>query len=48
MMVKIEGVLDAAGVRRVREIIDAGPWVDGNETSGFQSTPRRPVHSPHS
>ena len=37
MMVKIEGVLDAAGVRRVREIIDAGPWVDGNETSGHQS-----------
>lgn len=37
MMVKIEGVLDAEGVRRVREIIDAGPWVDGNETSGHQS-----------
>lgn len=37
MMVKIEGVLDAEGVRRVREIVDAGPWVDGNETSGHQS-----------
>lgn len=37
MMVKIAGVLDEAGVRRVREIIDAGPWVDGNETSGHQS-----------
>ena len=37
MMVRIEGVLDAEGVRRVREIIDAGPWVDGNETSGHQS-----------
>jgi PKHD-type hydroxylase len=37
MMLKIEQVLDAAGVARVREIIDAGPWVDGNETSGHQS-----------
>lgn len=37
MMVKIAGVLDGTGVRRVREIIDAGPWVDGNETSGHQS-----------
>ena len=37
MMVKIEGVLDAESVRQVREIIDAGPWVDGNETSGHQS-----------
>ena len=37
MRVKIEGVLDAEGVRRVREIVDAGPWVDGNETSGHQS-----------
>jgi len=37
MMVRVEGVLDAEGVRRVREIIDAGPWVDGNETSGHQS-----------
>jgi len=30
-------VLDGAGVRAVRTIIDAGPWVDGNETSGHQS-----------
>lgn len=37
MMLKIEGVLDAEGVGRVRRIIDAGPWVDGNETSGHQS-----------
>ncbi|AKH42246.1 PKHD-type hydroxylase [Altererythrobacter atlanticus] len=37
MMLKIENVLDAEGVRRIREIIDAGPWVDGNETSGHQS-----------
>jgi PKHD-type hydroxylase len=37
MMVRIEGVLDTEGVRRIREIVDAGPWVDGNETSGHQS-----------
>ncbi|MDT0574729.1 Fe2+-dependent dioxygenase [Croceicoccus sp. F390] len=37
MMVKITGVLDAAGVNEVRRIIDKGPWVDGNETSGHQS-----------
>ena len=36
MMLKIERVLDADGLRRVREIIDTGPWVDGNETSGHQ------------
>lgn len=37
MMLKIEGVLDAEGVRELRAIIDAGQWVDGNETSGHQS-----------
>jgi PKHD-type hydroxylase len=37
MMLKIEGVLDAEGVRQVRSIIDGGPWVDGNQTSGHQS-----------
>jgi len=37
MMLTIENVLDQAGLRRIREIIDAGPWVDGNETSGHQS-----------
>ena len=37
MMLKIEGVLDATGVERVRAIIDRGRWVDGNETSGHQS-----------
>lgn len=37
MMLRIEGVLDAAAVAHVRGIIDAGPWVDGNETSGHQS-----------
>ncbi len=37
MMLKIAGVLDDAGVRAVREIIDGGSWIDGNETSGHQS-----------
>ena len=37
MMLKISGVLDAGGVEAVRAIIDAGSWVDGNETSGHQS-----------
>ncbi len=36
-MIKIEGVLDAGALAQVREIVDAGPWVDGNETSGHQS-----------
>lgn len=37
MMLRVPQVLDAKGVRAVRAIIDAGPWVDGNETSGHQS-----------
>jgi PKHD-type hydroxylase len=37
MMIEIPGVLDAAGVARLRAIIDAGEWVDGNVTSGAQS-----------
>jgi PKHD-type hydroxylase len=37
MMLHIPQVLDASGVRAVRAVIDAGPWVDGNETSGHQS-----------
>lgn len=37
MLIAIPDVLDAAGVARVRAIIDATPWVDGNETSGPQS-----------
>lgn len=37
MMLRIENVLDAKGVAAVRRVIDAGPWVDGNETSGHQS-----------
>jgi PKHD-type hydroxylase len=37
MMIRIERVLDEAGVAEVRSIIDGGEWVDGNETSGHQS-----------
>ncbi|WP_305098041.1 Fe2+-dependent dioxygenase [Croceibacterium aestuarii] len=36
-MINIEGILDAEAVAEVREIVDTGPWVDGNETSGHQS-----------
>lgn len=37
MLIAIPDVLDAAGVARVRAIIDAGDWGDGNATSGAQS-----------
>jgi PKHD-type hydroxylase len=37
MMLAIPDVLDAACLARVRGIIDAAQWVDGNETSGHQS-----------
>lgn len=37
MMLRIEGVLDAHALAAVRAVIDAGEWVDGNETSGHQS-----------
>ncbi len=37
MMIAIPDVLDAAQVARVRALIDAGQWVDGNVTSGHQS-----------
>jgi len=37
MMLAIPDVLDAAGVARIRAIIDAGEWADGNATSGPQS-----------
>jgi PKHD-type hydroxylase len=37
MMVEIPEVMDTAGVRAVRALIDAAAWVDGNETSGPQS-----------
>ncbi|APZ97889.1 Fe2+-dependent dioxygenase [Sphingopyxis sp. QXT-31] len=33
----IPDVLDADGVARLRAILDAAPWVDGNETSGPQA-----------
>lgn len=37
MMLQIPGVLDRSEVGRIRGLIDAADWVDGNVTSGFQS-----------
>ncbi|HEX8641075.1 MAG TPA: Fe2+-dependent dioxygenase [Allosphingosinicella sp.] len=37
MMIAVPDLLDRAGVARVRAIVDAGEWVDGNVTSGHQS-----------
>jgi len=37
MLIAIPDVLDPAGVARVRALIDAGDWVDGNVTSGPQA-----------
>lgn len=37
MMIAIPDLLDAAGVARVRAIIDGAEWIDGNATSGHQS-----------
>ena len=37
MLIAIPDVLDRAGVMRVRDVIDAGEWGDGNATSGAQS-----------
>jgi PKHD-type hydroxylase len=37
MMLAVPDLLDAEGVARIRSIIDAGEWVDGNVTSGHQS-----------
>lgn len=37
MLIAIPDVLDARGVARVRALIDAGDWIDGNATSGHQS-----------
>lgn len=37
MMIAIPEVLDAAGLARVRVIVDGGEWIDGNATSGHQS-----------
>ncbi|WP_294354457.1 Fe2+-dependent dioxygenase [uncultured Sphingomonas sp.] len=37
MLIAIPDVLDATGVARLRGVIDAGGWADGNATSGPQS-----------
>jgi PKHD-type hydroxylase len=37
MLIAIPQVLDADGVSRLRAVIDAGEWVDGNVTSGPQA-----------
>lgn len=37
MLIAIPDVLDASGVARLRGLIDAADWVDGNVTSGHQS-----------
>ncbi|WP_106638555.1 Fe2+-dependent dioxygenase [Allosphingosinicella vermicomposti] len=37
MMLAIPDVLDPGRLAEVRRLIDAGQWVDGNETSGRQS-----------
>lgn len=37
MLIAVPHVLDGDGVARVRAIIDRGPWVDGNVTSGPQA-----------
>ena len=37
MLIAIPDVLDPAGVARLRGVIDAGAWADGNATSGPQS-----------
>jgi PKHD-type hydroxylase len=37
MMLAIPDLLDKDGVARIRAVVDAGPWQDGNATSGPQS-----------
>lgn len=37
MMLAIPDLIDQEGVKRIRSIIDAADWVDGNVTSGHQS-----------
>lgn len=37
MMLAVPDLLDSDGVARVRALIDAAEWVDGNVTSGHQS-----------
>lgn len=37
MLIAIPDVLDANGVAKIRALIDAAEWIDGNATSGHQS-----------
>jgi len=37
MLIAIPDVLDAKGVAKLRAMIDAAEWIDGNATSGHQS-----------
>ena len=37
MLIAIPDVLDAGGVAKVRALVDAADWIDGNATSGHQS-----------
>lgn len=37
MLIAVPDVLDAAALARVRGIVDAAEWIDGNATSGGQS-----------
>ena len=37
MLIAIPGLFDTQGVARLRDVIDAGEWVDGNVTSGPQA-----------
>lgn len=37
MMLHLSGVLTAEELAQVRRIVTAGPWIDGNQTSGFQA-----------
>jgi PKHD-type hydroxylase len=37
MLIAIPQVLDADGVARLRAVVDAGEWIDGNATSGPQA-----------
>ena len=37
MLIEIPEVLDAATLARVRAVVDAAEWIDGNATSGHQS-----------
>ncbi|PMU89281.1 PKHD-type hydroxylase, partial [Pseudomonas sp. GP01-A4] len=37
MLTVIPDLLTAAQVAEVRALIDAAPWIDGNDTSGNQS-----------